>query len=54
VVAATVRSGPEDLPDLKSPSKSLGVADQKPQSPSGCSRPNGERKNTGAAVRSTQ
>jgi hypothetical protein len=35
VVAATVRSGPEDLPDLKGPSKSLGANDQKPQSPSG-------------------
>jgi hypothetical protein len=34
-VAATVRSRLEDLPDLKSPPKSLGANDQKPQSPSG-------------------
>jgi hypothetical protein len=35
VVAATVRSGPEDLPDLKTPLKPLEANDQKPQSPSG-------------------
>jgi hypothetical protein len=33
--AAIVRSGPEDLPGLKSRPKPLWVNDQKPQSPSG-------------------
>ena len=49
MVAATVRSEPEDLPDLKSPPKLLGTNDQKPQSPSGMFATNDELEEHGRA-----